>query len=132
MKKEYILFIDSGIGGLTTLAETTKILNANYIYFADSIHAPYGSHLAEELLYFLREIIENLLKTYNIRMIVLACNTATASCVEFLREIYPKISIIGTEPALKIAVSASHKRILALTTPTTAKQHKYLSLKQHL
>ena len=68
MKKEYILFIDSGIGGLTTLAETTKILNANYIYFADSIHAPYGSHSAEELLCFLREIIENLLKTYNIHI----------------------------------------------------------------
>ena len=49
MKKDYILFIDSGIGGLSTLAETCKILHANYIYFADIKNCPYGNLSKKEI-----------------------------------------------------------------------------------
>ena len=49
MKKDYVLFIDSGIGGLTTLSESVKLLKANYIYYADNINAPYGDHTKNEI-----------------------------------------------------------------------------------
>lgn len=132
MKSEYILFIDSGIGGLSTLAETMKILPANYIYYADIKHAPYGLKSKQTLLEFLTCIINDLRKKHNIRIIVLACNTATACCVKNLRKIYRNIQIIGTEPALKLATDHNFSKILAITTPATAKQEKFLELKASL
>ena len=130
MKKEYILFIDSGIGGLSTLAEAKKHVKANYIYFADALNAPYGKHTKKELLVFLKKIIDETIKHYKVKVVVLACNTATTSCISSLRECYPNLKFVGTEPAIKLA-ALSHKRILALTTPTTAKQHKFLLLKHN-
>lgn len=104
MNKKYILFIDSGIGGLTTLAKTIKVYNANYLYFADNKFAPFGNKDKRFLQERLCEIVLNLSKEYNIRMVVLACNTATTSSICYLRKKFPKIVFVGTEPALKMAV----------------------------
>ena len=132
MKKEYILFIDSGIGGLSTLKETSVAFPFNYIYFADSKNAPYGSHSKSELFEYLYDIIEFYTEKYKIRIVVLACNTATACCVSLLRKKYTKLTVIGTEPAIKLAEKQHYFNILSLTTPATAKQYKYFKLKQSL
>ncbi len=130
MEKEYILFIDSGIGGLSTLSKSMSRLPANYIYYADNAHAPYGNHSRSELLEFLCEIINKLSKKYKFRIVVLACNTATTCCVRILRKIFKNLTIIGTEPALKLAKNQGFNKILAITTPATATQNKYLLLKR--
>ena len=123
MKKEYSLFIDSGIGGLSTLAFTQKILKANYIYFADNKNAPYGSHTKNEILKYLTKIISNVQNKYPLKMVVLACNTATTSAVKQLRNLFD-IPIIGTEPAITLAKNNGYNHVFALTTETTKKQLK--------
>ncbi len=132
MKKDYILFIDSGIGGLSTLAETMKKLPSNYIFYADNKHSPYGNHSKTEILIFLTKIIYQISKKYQISAVVLACNTATTSCVGILRKIFKNLTIIGTEPALKLAKNSGFYDILCLSTPTTARQMKYKQLKNSL
>ena len=130
MEKEYILFIDSGIGGLSTLAETYKILPANYIYFSDNKNHPYGKHSRKEIIDFLKQIINKVKQSFNIKIVVLACNTATTSAIESLRSFYPDLCFVGTEPAIKQACDSGFKNILVLSTPVTAKQKKYNALKR--
>ena len=129
MKKEYILVIDSGIGGLSTLSEIIKQTHANYVYFADVKHAPYGSHSQKELFFMLKNIIQNQLKKRKLLLVVLACNTATASSIELLRAEFPKLDFVGTEPAVRLACKKNFQNILCLTTPATSKQTKFLELK---
>lgn len=128
MKKEYILFIDSGIGGLSTLAETYKIVPAEFIYFADNKNQPYGSHTKKEIVLFLSEIIDFVRQKFSVKIVVLACNTATTAAIETLRKFYPDICFVGTEPAIKYAHDLGFKNILVLSTPATAKQKKYKDL----
>ena len=132
MKKEYILFIDSGTGGLSTLSEVYKRISANFIYYADNKNCPYGSHSRKEILGFLKNILDEMFNKYEIFMVVLACNTATTSSIDKLRKLYPDKIFIGTEPAIKLANSLGYKKILVLSTPATAKQKKYRQLRSKL
>jgi len=131
-KKSYILVYDSGIGGLTTLANIYKMLpNYNYIYFADNKNCPYGNKCKSELQEIVSKNISNLLKRYNITHIVLACNTATTATIELLRHNY-KIPIIGTEPNVKSPYMLGYKDITVIATPATVKQEKFLNLEHSL
>lgn len=128
MEKDYIVFIDSGIGGLTTLAATINILDYNYLYFADNLNAPYGNHSKDEILLFLTKIIQKLSFNYKFKIVVLACNTATTSAIKKLKVLFPKLIFIGTEPAIKLAYNNQNKRTFCIATPTTIKQEKYINL----
>ncbi len=121
-----VLFIDSGIGGLTTLATCVKQTpNLNFIYFADNKYAPYGSLTSLDITRRLITIINSQLK-YNIGIIVLACNTATANSIDILRRLY-NIPIVGIEPAIKPAYGINNK-ILVLATPATTKHSRFAKL----
>lgn len=128
MKKDYILFIDSGIGGLSTLSETFKNTPANYLYFADNKHSPYGNHSKIKIYSYIHNIVSQLIKTYNIKIIVLACNTATTASIEKLRKEFAYIKFIGTEPAINVAYKNNYNKILSIATPATIKQNKYKQL----
>lgn len=132
MKKDYILFIDSGIGGLSTLSETYKLFSRNFIYFSDNGHCPYGSRSNAEIFELLSEIVSKVKKNYDVDVVVLACNTATTSSISRLRLAFPKIKFIGTEPAIKLAEKKGCHDITVLCTPLTAKQEKYLHLAQNI
>ena len=87
MNKKIGVF-DSGIGGLTTLEEIKKILpNEDYIFYADSKNNPYGEKTKEELFKITENIVDKLL-IENVKIIVIACNTATTNCIEHLRNKY--------------------------------------------
>lgn len=123
-------FFDSGIGGLSVLREALALLpNENYIYYADSDHAPYGTKTKEEV----RDLTFNAVKFLtgqNIKALVVACNTATSAAVRELRGVYP-FPIVGMEPAVKPAVEKSSnagKRVLVLATPLTLKEEKFQNL----
>ncbi len=76
---------DSGIGGVTVLREIIKMLpNENYIYYSDSKNNPYGDKSHAEILTICDEIVEKLINM-NCKAIVIACNTASAKAVKFLR-----------------------------------------------
>jgi glutamate racemase len=123
-----IAFFDSGIGGLSVLREALKILPAeNYIYFADTDHVPYGNKNTGEV----RELVlkaGEFLNDQKIKMLAVACNTATSSAISELRRIY-SFPVIGMEPAVKPAVSNSKsKRVLVLATELTLKEQKFRQL----
>lgn len=87
-KKGNIGVFDSGIGGVTVLKEILKILpNENYIYYSDSKNNPYGDKTDKEILEICDDIVQKLLKQ-NCKVIVIACNTASAKAVSYLREKY--------------------------------------------
>jgi glutamate racemase len=111
--------LDSGIGGLTTLDEITKLLpNEDYIYYADSKNNPYGEKTKEELF----NIVDNIVKYFlseDVKLIVIACNTATTKCIEDLRKKYKDVLFVGTEPAIKVACDNNYKNTLVMATPGT-------------
>ena len=110
---------DSGIGGTTTLAEIRKLLpNENYIFYADSKNNPYGSKSEEELYKIVTEIVEFLISK-DVKLIVIACNTATTKCIYKLRKDYPDMIFVGTEPAIKVACDNNYNTTLVLATPGT-------------
>lgn len=93
---------DSGLGGISIWKEIVELLpNEDLIYFADSGNCPYGNKSHEEILK-LSDRITQFLLFQGCKMIVVACNTATAAAIDYLRERY-KVPFIGTEPAVKPA-----------------------------
>lgn len=99
-----IAFFDSGLGGISVLRETVRLLpEENYLYYGDSLHAPYGVKTVDEVTARSRAIVRHLLDE-GAKAIVIACNTATAAAANTLRAEFPDVPIIGTEPALKPAV----------------------------
>lgn len=128
-KKLPIGFMDSGLGGLSVLREAIRIMPAeDFIYFGDSLNAPYGTKEQGVIRDLTFAVVENLLKQ-GIKGLAVACNTATSAAVRLLRGRYPDLPIVGIEPALKPAVAASHGgRILVMATPMTIAQEKYNAL----
>ncbi|BAK57231.1 glutamate racemase [Candidatus Arthromitus sp. SFB-mouse-Japan] len=130
-KNGSIGFFDSGIGGISILGKTMKLLeNEVFIYFGDSRNSPYGSKSESELINLSINICNFLIFENNCKAIVVACNTASSAAIRFLRERYePKIPIIGVEPAIKPAVefvNSNNKKgyILLLATPFTVNGDK--------
>ena len=126
-----LVFFDSGIGGISILGKTMKLLeNEVFIYFGDSRNSPYGSKSESELINLSINICNFLIFENNCKAIVVACNTASSAAIRFLRERYePKIPIIGVEPAIKPAVefvNSNNKKgyILLLATPFTVNGDK--------
>lgn len=123
-KNNKIGILDSGIGGTTTLNEIKKLLPyEDFIYYADSKNNPYGSKSTEELYSIVKNIVDYLIEK-EVKLIVIACNTATTKCIEKLRENYKNILFIGTEPAIKVACDNNYKNTLVLATPGTIKSER--------
>lgn len=119
-------FFDSGVGGLSVLREALKIMpNENYIYFGDSINAPYGIKDVETVKELTYKAVNFLLEK-GAKALVIACNTATSAAVAALRIDYPDIPIVGIEPAVKPAVELNtNKSIIIMATPMTIKEKKF-------
>ena len=111
--------LDSGLGGLSILKELRKVLpNEDYLFYEDSINNPYGSKSDVELLKIVSNVVNFLLKN-DCKIIVIACNTATTSCMNKLREMYPDVIFVGTVPAIKMAYDNNYKNTIILSTPYT-------------
>lgn len=117
---------DSGIGGATVLREIIKVLpNENYIYYSDSINNPYGDKDQKEILNICDKIVQFLLSK-NCKIIVIACNTASAKSVDYLRKKYTEIPFIAIEPAYKMVYDyAYEKTTLVMATKGTIESEKF-------
>lgn len=126
-----IAFFDSGLGGISVLRETVRLLpQERYLYYGDSLHAPYGVKTADEVLALCRTAVCHLLEQ-GVKALVIACNTATSVAIRPLRQDYPELIIIGTEPAIKPAAERfPGGRILVMATPMTLQEKKFRSLQQ--
>ncbi|WP_299776982.1 glutamate racemase [uncultured Formosa sp.] len=119
MSTQPIGIFDSGVGGTSIYKEIDALLpHENTIYLADSANAPYGNKTAEEILQLSIKNTE-LLLSYNCKLIVVACNTATTNAIKTLRETY-NVPFIGIEPAIKPAsLNSKTKAIGILATKGT-------------
>lgn len=124
----YIGIFDSGIGGFTILDELKKMLpNENFIYYKDSINNPYGEKSEEEIYTICTNIVNKLIDK-NVKLIVIACNTATTICMKKLKEEYKNMIFVGTVPAIKVACDNNYKNILVMATPSTCKSKRIKEL----
>lgn len=128
-KKLPIGFMDSGMGGLSVLREAVRVMpSEDFIYYGDSLNAPYGTKEQEVIRNLTFSVVEKLL-AQGIKGLVIACNTATSAAIKQLRTTYPDLPIVGIEPAVKPAAMNSHGgRILVMATPMTIRLEKFHKL----
>lgn len=124
---------DSGIGGFSVLSELFKIQpRAKYYYYCDDAFAPYGPHTDEWITQRCLRITEELLRNH-VDIIVVACNTATAASIDFLRQSFPAMKFVGVEPYLKaIYKETVPSKMIVLTTESTGKSERFKRLKERL
>ncbi|MGH6638885.1 MAG: glutamate racemase [Polaromonas sp.] len=121
---------DSGIGGLSILkALRAELPHENFIYIADSRHAPYGERGDAFVIARSRAIVRHLRERHRIKALVIACNTATAAAGHLVRAEHPDLPLVGVEPALKPAVALSRTgRIGVIGTRGTVTSAKFQAL----
>lgn len=122
---------DSGIGGKAIVESLAKDLpQADIQYVHDRAHVPYGGREADEIIRLTETALQPLLNT-SCDCIVIACNTATAAAIEYLRAKYPKEVFIGLEPMVKLAAASTKTGIITIfATPYTLKSTRYQHLKE--
>lgn len=110
---------DSGVGGLTVLTELRKKLpNENYIYIGDTKRFPYGSKSKETIIQISKRIVDTLISK-KVKLIVIACGTATSQALEELKQIY-NIPIIGIiEPTVENQMNEKVKKVGVIATRGT-------------
>lgn len=120
---------DSGLGGLTVLRELRRQLpEVPLLYVADTANAPYGQRSPAFIQARSLALSEHL-QAAGAALIVVACNTATAHAIQALRDRWPTLPFVGTEPGIKPAVAAtSTGRIGVLATPATIASARYQDL----
>lgn len=119
---------DSGIGGLTVLRELRRAVPAeSTVYLGDVARCPYGPRPQDEVRRFAHEIARFLVERHDVKLLVIACNTASAAALGSLRAAYSHIPIIGViEPGAHAAVAASRRRrIGVIATPGTVASGAY-------
>ena len=124
-----IAVLDSGVGGISVLRELIRIIpHENYIYFGDSLNAPYGSKSRHEVTELTRKNLATL-KERGIKALVIACNTATSAAAKVLREENDDLIIVGIEPAIKPASEICERpRVLVMATGLTLREEKFTAL----
>jgi glutamate racemase len=120
---------DSGVGGLSVLKAIRKQLpDEDVIYIADQAHVPYGPRPMQQVRSFSEEITRFLLSQGS-KIIVVACNTASASALHSLRQDFPQVPFVGMEPAVKPAAETSRSGVVGvLATPATFQGALYASV----
>lgn len=132
-RENYIAVFDSGVGGISVLRRLLEVLpNEKYLYFGDSINAPYGVRPEEEVRDLTLAAMERMMER-GIKAFVIACNTATSAAQAALQEKHPEIPVIGIEPAIAEGVRLfPNGHVGALATPGTLKGKRFLENKARL
>ena len=126
---DYIAVFDSGLGGISVLqCLRSRMPGERFLYFGDSANAPYGSRPTEQILELTLAAVEKIM-TRPVKALVIACNTATAVAVDTLREKYPDLVIVGTEPAVAVGARMfPGGTVGVMATPATLGSPRILSL----
>lgn len=118
-----ILFFDSGVGGLSVLVPTLKLLpNAPIVYCADSAGFPYGKRTEAEIASRVPALLGRLVERFHPRLAVIACNTASTIALDHARSALD-LPVVGTVPGIKPAAEISKTRVIGvLGTEATVRQ----------
>lgn len=129
-----ILVFDSGLGGLTVLAEIVALRpHARYFYLADDAVFPYGGIAADVLIESVCGLLDGEIARLKPDIVVIACNTASTLVLPRLRATWPKLPFVGTVPAVKPAAHHSASKLISvLATPATvARDYTHDLIRQH-
>ncbi|OIO02911.1 glutamate racemase [Candidatus Desantisbacteria bacterium CG_4_10_14_0_8_um_filter_48_22] len=127
MDERPVGIFDSGIGGLTVAREVFNHLpHENVVYFGDTARVPYGTKSADTIRKFCKGNIKFLL-THGVKLVIVACNTASATAMGFLREKFPSVPIIDViAPAARLAVLCTkNRKIGVIGTESTVSSGSY-------
>ena len=115
-----VALFDSGVGGLSVWREVARQLpDETILYLADQAHLPYGPRPLAEVRRYARGIARFLLDE-GAKLIVVACNTASAAALHHLRMVFPDVPFVGMEPAVKPAVERTRSgQVGVIATPAT-------------
>ncbi|TMV48383.1 glutamate racemase [Paenibacillus mesophilus] len=132
-----IAILDSGVGGLTVAKEVMRQLpQEEIIYFGDTERAPYGPRAADEVLKFTEQIVSYLLQ-FNPKMIIIACNTATAIALQHIRS-QVGIPVVGVvQPGARAAIKKTRSGTIGVigtenTIRSGAYQHALQAINPHI
>ena len=126
MDNRPIGFFDSGLGGLTSVYEMHKQLpEEKVIYYGDTARTPYGSKSPETIRKFATQIVDYLVSK-NVKMVIIACNTATSWTLDDLRKRYPDLPILGViGPTVRKVVSEGCTKVGVIATKATIHSDVY-------
>ena len=129
-KKDFIAVFDSGVGGISVLRQLRKILpNERYLYYGDSINAPYGTRPVEQIRELTLAAADKIM-AQGVKAFVIACNTATSAALEAMKAKYPETIVVGIEPAVALAAEQfPGGKIGVMATPATLKGKRFLDNK---
>lgn len=118
-----ILFLDSGVGGLSVLREVAALLpDAPLVYCADSAGFPYGVKTEAEISARVAGLLGRLTERIRPSLVVIACNTASTIALHYVRPVLD-VPVVGTVPAIKPAAEQSQSRVIGvLGTEATVRQ----------
>lgn len=121
MDNRPIGIFDSGVGGLTIWRATRQLLpRESLIFLADSLRVPYGERPAAELCELSRRMTSFLLGQ-DVKLVVVACNTASVHALGYLRATFPHMQFVGVVPVVKTLARKTRSGVIAiLSTPATA------------
>lgn len=119
---------DSGFGGLSVWRELHRALpRESLIYLGDGKNCPYGTKSEEQIRELAERAVGDLVER-GCKMVVVACNTATAAAIEYLRERFSHIPIVGLEPAVKPACAMTRSKVVGvMATERSLAGRKFLS-----
>ena len=130
-----IAVMDSGVGGLSVLKELQRQLpHDNFVFYADQVHVPYGQKTLKQVRDYVEHITRFFLNGdffdfHSAKLIVIACNTASAAALHSIREAFPYIQFVGMEPAIKPAAQHTQSgHIGVIATAATFQGELYASL----
>ncbi|MDD2695439.1 MAG: glutamate racemase [Anaerolineales bacterium] len=120
---------DSGVGGLSVLRALRQLLpNEKLLFLADQAHVPYGSRPLAQVQGFAEGIVHYLL-AQGAKLVVVACNTASAAALQRMRLDFPGLPFVGMEPAVKPAAETTRSGAVGvLATPATFQGALYASV----
>lgn len=127
------VFLDSGTGGIPYLTHLLQVSpTSSCVYVGDTKNFPYGEKTHEQIVNCVLAVVDKIVKKFDPKIIVIACNTMSVNTLDILREVHPEIQFVGTVPAIKVAASISKKRKIGLLATRSTCEHPYnVDLKNH-
>jgi glutamate racemase len=128
------LVFDSGLGGLSVLAEIRRLRpDVEIVYAADDAAFPYGRLSEGALVSRVETVMARLIGETEPDIVVIACSTASTLALPPLRAAYPRLPFVGTVPAIKPAAAASRSRLISVlaTRGTVARDYTHALVREH-
>ena len=119
-------FLDSGTGGIPYMLSLHKKLpDSTFVYLGDTVHFPYGEKSQDEVISCSSSVIQKIIRLWNPRTVVIACNTISVTALDSLRRTFPSLPIVGTVPAIKLAAKVTKNKRIGLLATNATVRHPY-------